>query len=178
MAEQGAVRDGGWLHLAREMDPFRATWRLFTNVRWAIGIITFLALASLLGVVVPQVPANVRGDATAEAQWLVFQEGRFGFATDVMNNLGLFDIFHARWFIYALGLLVVSISVCTASRLPGRTTSPPFSRRMMPGRARVRGVCVIRSVFLGPFQERLRGTRVQGAIEQDELTRRIEEILE
>ena len=36
---------------------------------------------------------------------------------------------------------------------------------------------VIHSVFLGPFLERLRGTRVQGAIEKDELTRRIQEIL-
>ncbi len=37
---------------------------------------------------------------------------------------------------------------------------------------------VIRSVFQGPFLERLEGTQVQGAIEQNELTRRIEEILE
>ncbi len=37
---------------------------------------------------------------------------------------------------------------------------------------------VIRSVFRGPFLERLEGEQVQGAIEQDELTRRIEEILE
>jgi peroxiredoxin len=36
---------------------------------------------------------------------------------------------------------------------------------------------VIRSVFQGPFLERLQGTQVQGAIEEDELTRRIQEIL-
>ena len=37
---------------------------------------------------------------------------------------------------------------------------------------------VIRDVFLGPFQGQVQGTQVQGAIEEDELTRRIEEILE
>jgi peroxiredoxin len=37
---------------------------------------------------------------------------------------------------------------------------------------------VIRDIFQGPFLERLQGTQVQGAIEQDELTQRIEEILE
>ena len=37
---------------------------------------------------------------------------------------------------------------------------------------------VITDVFQGPFVERLRGTQVQGAIEQDDLTARIEEILE
>src|SRR3970040_3038724 len=118
MAEENAPRGAGWWRLAREMDPFRATWRLFTNVRWAIGIIAFLALSSLVGVVVPQVPAAVRGDGAAEGRWLDVQEGRFGSLTGAMKSLGLFDVFHASWFIYALGLLVVSIAVCTASRLP------------------------------------------------------------
>src|SRR3990172_6446389 len=118
MAEESALRGAGRWRLARELDPFRATWRLFTNVRWAIGIISFLALASLMGVIVPQAPASVRGDAAAEGRWLAVQEGRFGFLTDAMTPLGLFDVFHARWFVYALGLLVVSVAVCTASRLP------------------------------------------------------------
>ena len=118
MAEQDVLRRVGWLRTARELDPFRATWRLFTNVRWAIGIITFLVLASLLGVLIPQAPASVRGDVAAEVQWLALQEERFGFLTDSMNRIGLFDVFHARWFVYVLGLLVVSITVCTASRLP------------------------------------------------------------
>ncbi len=37
---------------------------------------------------------------------------------------------------------------------------------------------VIRNIFRGPFLERLQGTQVRGAIERDELTGRIEEILE
>src|SRR3989304_5432169 len=118
MADESALRGAGGWRLARELAPLRAPWRLFTNVRWAIGIIAFLALASLVGVVVPQVPAAVRGDAVAEGRWLDVQEGRFGFLTGGMNSLGLFDVFHAGWFIYALGLLVVSVAVCTASRLP------------------------------------------------------------
>ena len=106
------------MRTARELDPFRATWRLFTNVRWAIGIITFLVLASLIGVLIPQVPVSVRGDVAAEVQWLALQEERFGFLAGSMNRIGLFDVFHTRWFVYVLGLLVVSITVCTASRLP------------------------------------------------------------
>lgn len=37
---------------------------------------------------------------------------------------------------------------------------------------------VVRSMFMGPFLERLQGTQVRGAIEEDEMTRRIQEILE
>ncbi|MCH7522422.1 MAG: cytochrome c biogenesis protein ResB [Chloroflexi bacterium] len=98
--------------------PFWATWQLLISVRWAIGLIAFLALAGLLGVVVPQIPANVRGDAVAEVQWLAVQEDRFGFLTDPMNRLGFFDVFHARWFIYALGLLAVSVAVWSVSYFP------------------------------------------------------------
>jgi cytochrome c biogenesis protein ResB len=118
VADQSAARGGGALGLAREVDPLRATWRLFTDMRWAIGIIAFLALASVLGVVVPQVPDGVRGDAAAEGQWLAFQEERFGFLTDPMNRVGLFDVFHAAWYLYALGLLAASVAVCTVSRFP------------------------------------------------------------
>ena len=118
MAEESALRGVGWLRLARELDPFRAAWRLFTSVRWAIGIISFLAVASLLGVLVPQAPARVRGDAVAEVDWLAAQEERFGSLADVMNRVGLFDVFHTYWFVYALGLLVVSVAVCTVSRFP------------------------------------------------------------
>jgi len=128
VAGQGALRGAGWLRLARELDPIRATWRLFTNVRWAIAVIAFLALASLIGVLVPQVPAGVRGDGVAETQWLAVQEDRFGFLTDPMNRVGLFDVFHARWFVYALSLLVVSVAVCTVSRFPSiwrAVTRPP-----------------------------------------------------
>ncbi len=118
MAEQSAPRQVGWLRLARQLDPFRAPWRLLSSVRWAIGLISFLVMAGLLGVVVPQIPANVRGDALAEVQWLAVQEDRFGFLADPMNRLGLFDVFHARWFIYALGLLAVSVAVWSVSYFP------------------------------------------------------------
>jgi cytochrome c biogenesis protein ResB len=130
VADQSALKDVGWLRLARELDPLRAAWRLFTNVRWAIAIIAFLALASLLGVLIPQMPAVVRGDAAAEVRWMAVQDGRFGFLTDPMNRIGLFDVFHAAWFVYALGLLVVSVAVCTASRFPSiwRTVSRPPKR--------------------------------------------------
>ena len=130
MAEQSVLRGAWWVRTARELDPFRATWRLFTSVRWAIGIITFLAVTSLLGVVVPQVPASATGNAAAEGRWLALQEDRFGFLTDAMNRVGLFDVFHTVWFVYALGLLVVSVAVCTAGRLPSvwRAVSRPRKR--------------------------------------------------
>jgi len=50
--------------------------------------------------------------------------------TDVMHDLELFSIFSAPWFIAALGLLVVTVGLCAANRLPSawRAVSRPLER--------------------------------------------------
>jgi cytochrome c biogenesis protein ResB len=105
-----------WARTARELDPLRAVWRLFTSVRWALYLLAFLALAGLLGVLLPQIPSTVRGDDVAVAAWLDTQQGKFGVFTEPFHRLGFFDVFHARWFAAGLGLLVVSVTICTANR--------------------------------------------------------------
>jgi len=94
----------------------RAAWHLFTSARWALILLAFLALAGLLGVLLPQIPSTVRGDNAAVTEWLDVQRGKFGVFTDPFHRLGFFDVFHARWFAAGLGLLVVSVTICTANR--------------------------------------------------------------
>jgi cytochrome c biogenesis protein len=101
-----------------EIDPLRMTWRGLTSVRFALALIFFLALAALAGVLIPQLPAEMRGNPAAESVWLELQRGRFGFLTDAMQALGLFQVFRSPWFIGSLALLVASVCVCTANRLP------------------------------------------------------------
>jgi cytochrome c biogenesis protein len=97
-------------------DPVRWLWRGLTSVRFALGLIGFLALAALLGVLIPQLPAEMRGNPAAEAAWFDFQERRFGFLTDPMQRLGLFELFRSLWFVSGLGILVISVCVCTVNR--------------------------------------------------------------
>ena len=101
-----------------DFDPFRLLWRGLVSVRFALGLIGFLALGSLLGTLIPQLPIEMRGNPVAEAQWLEVQRGRFGFLTGAMDTLGLFQVFRSLWFVSGLALLVVSVCVCTANRLP------------------------------------------------------------
>lgn len=119
-----------WVNRLAPWNPLRAAWRLLTNVRWAIALIAFLALAGLLGVLLPQVPDGVRGDSAAVSVWLDGQRGKYGFLTDVIHRLGLFDVFHARWFAVSLGLLVASLIACTLNRIPliWRSIRRPRSR--------------------------------------------------
>ncbi len=97
-------------------DLVQPIWRILTSVRFAVFFIATLALLGLLGVIIPQVPEAMRGDAAATQAWVDAERGTFGPLTDPMYRLGLFEVFHARWFVVALGFLVVNVTTCTFNR--------------------------------------------------------------
>ena len=124
----------GWSRSFALLNPLRAVWWLFTSVRFAILLLAVLCAVSLVGVVVPQMPLAVRGDAVAERQWLDAKEGTFGFLTAPMDRLGLFDLFHAGWFAVLLGMTVAATGAYIVSRLPGIWQSVTRPRKRVPDR--------------------------------------------
>jgi cytochrome c biogenesis protein ResB len=119
---------------AAVLQPLRAVWWLFTNVRFAMFLLAGISVLSLIGVVVPQVPAAIRGDPALEDMWLRTKEDTFGFLTDPMERVGLFDIFHARWFAVLMGLTVASTCAYILSRIPGVWASIAHPRKRVPDR--------------------------------------------
>lgn len=101
-----------------DFDPLRLSWRMLTSVRFALGLIGFLSLIALLGSVIPQLPNEMRGNPAAEAGWFALQERELGVLYPPLNALGMLEIFRAPYFIGGLALLVMSVCVCTANRLP------------------------------------------------------------
>lgn len=108
-------------------DLFQPVWRLLTSVRFAVFFIGTLATFGLLGVLIPQVPEAMRGNDAAVDAWLDAQRGTFGPLTEPMHRLGLFSVFQARWFLFALGFLVVNVTTCTFNRW-----SPTFHNVFRP----------------------------------------------
>src|SRR2546426_5268491 len=86
----------GWSRSFGLLNPLRAVWWLFTSVRFAIVLLAVLSAISLLGVLLPPVPAAMRGDAVLEAAWVGSKEGTFGFLPDPSDRLGAFDSFPPR----------------------------------------------------------------------------------
>ncbi len=97
-------------------DPWAPIWRIMTSVRYAVFYIGALAGFGLLGVLIPQIPEPMRGNNTAIQVWLDTQRGSFGPFTDTMYDAGLFSVFQARWFLFALGFLVIFVTTCTMNR--------------------------------------------------------------
>jgi cytochrome c biogenesis protein ResB len=97
-------------------DPLRPIFRLLTSVKFALGIIAFMALAGIAGVILPQIPPERRSFPQARAEWFAEQEDKFGFWYEPLNALGLFDLFNTWWFYSGLTVLVIGIAVCTMGR--------------------------------------------------------------
>ena len=114
------------------INPLRAVWWLFTNVRFAMALLAAVCVISLAGVVIPQVPPVLRGDALLEKMWVRAQEDTFGFLTSPMDAVGFFDIFHAGWFAVLMGLTVASTGAYILSRVPGVLASITRPRRRVP----------------------------------------------
>jgi cytochrome c biogenesis protein len=108
-------------------DPALPIWRLLTSVRFAVAYISVLALFGLAGVLIPQVPEAMRGNDAAVSAWLDSKRDTFGPFTDPMHRVGLFEVFQSRWFLIALGFLVVNVSVCVFNRW-----SPTFRNVFRP----------------------------------------------
>jgi cytochrome c biogenesis protein len=100
----------------RRSDVLRPVFRLFTSIKFALGIIAFMALAGVAGVLIPQVPPERRDFPQARADWLNEQEEKFGFFFEPMHRLGLFELFSTWWFFTGMAILVVGIAICTSGR--------------------------------------------------------------
>lgn len=98
------------------IDPFRGLFRLLTSVRFALLQLAVVAVAALLGVVIPQAPDPVRLNPAAYDAWTEFQRGKFGPLAELMRRLDLFEVFHSLWFNGLLFFLMISVAVCTANR--------------------------------------------------------------
>jgi len=97
-------------------NPTGQLWHTLTSVRLALILILLIALATLAGTLLDQVPPSVAGDAVAYNRWLEGPRARYGVFTDTMAHLQLFRVFSSIWFRGLIALLVANIVVCTVNR--------------------------------------------------------------
>ena len=91
----------------------KSVFELMSSMRFAISLLSILAVASIIGTVLKQAePYN---------NYLI-QLGPFWF--EVYEKLGLYDVYQAFWFLLILAFLIVSVSVCITRNAPN------FAREM------------------------------------------------
>jgi cytochrome c biogenesis protein len=98
----------------------KSVFELLSSMRFAISLLSILAVASIIGTVLKQAePYNN----------YVIQFGPFWF--EAYEKLGLYDVYHAAWFLVILTFLVASTSVCIWRNAPN------FAREMKSFREHV-----------------------------------------
>jgi len=80
---------------------------LFSSMRFAISLLTLIAIASIIGTVLKQ---------NEPMPNYVNQLGPFWF--EVFNKLGLYSVYSTWWFLLIMGFLVLSTSLCIARNGP------------------------------------------------------------
>ncbi len=112
--------------------PLDAAWGWLSSVRTAIVLIVSIVIICILGIYFPQAPGEVLNDSSAYAAWL--QQNalpQYGSLTPIYNWLHFFTIFSSWYFMLLLGILALSIVVCTLNRAPAiwQNFAHPLVRR-------------------------------------------------
>jgi cytochrome c biogenesis protein len=85
----------------------RSCYELLSSMRFAVSLLTVLAIASIIGTVLQQ------GKPYTD---YAFEFGQFWFP--LFEKLGLYDVYHTGWFLLILCFLVASTSLCIYRNAP------------------------------------------------------------
>jgi cytochrome c biogenesis protein len=103
--------------IPRERDVLDALWRLFSSTQLAAIVLLVVALALALGALFPQTPSQAARDSAVYAQWLASAQGRYSGWFDLLDTVGLFDVYGSWWFRSLLALLAFGLIISTAERV-------------------------------------------------------------
>ncbi len=94
----------------RAVAPLDALWRWCTRPLLLLLLATLTLALTLAGRLLPQLPANLQGDATETSRWLLNSSAQLGTPGDILRGLGLFDVLTSpllRWLLLLLAALLV-----------------------------------------------------------------------
>lgn len=85
----------------------KSLYELLSSMRFAISLLTVLAVAAVIGTVLKQNEPYPN---------YAFEFGQFWFSA--FRTLGLFDVYHSAWFLAILCFLVISTGLCVVRNTP------------------------------------------------------------
>jgi cytochrome c biogenesis protein len=94
-------------------------WDAITSMRLGIVLIVVMAVLAFLGTVIVQAPSAMLSDAQSKASFIASVRPRYGGWTNVLDTLGLFNVFNSIWFTGTVAVLTASLLACSANRIGG-----------------------------------------------------------
>lgn len=97
-------------------DIVELIWNLFCSVRFAVVLNIALALVSMLGTVIPQMPQGMERFPSELGRFLEQARARYGEASDLLYWAGFYYMYESLWFRMLVVLVVFGIIICTLNR--------------------------------------------------------------
>jgi len=98
-----------------QRDPWRTLWNFVTHDALLIALLALIAIALLLAITLPQIPAGGTAEPIAYAQWQSQARASTGALYSLVASLGLFDVLQSAWFKLLLALLAGASSLRLAN---------------------------------------------------------------
>src|SRR5690625_4011220 len=89
-------------------------WAFFSSVKVGIWLIVLALIASGLGTIYPQEEFIPEEAGTRDAA--VFYEEWYGLPGKIYYQLGLYDLYSSWWYMLLIGLIGVSLVICSLDR--------------------------------------------------------------
>src|SRR5690625_4480126 len=89
-------------------------WSFFSSVKVGIWLIVIALIASALGTILPQevhIPIEAENRDPS-----VFYEAQYGIFGKIYYQLGLYDMYGSWWYMIIIGLIGVSLVICSIDR--------------------------------------------------------------
>lgn len=148
-------------------DFIEAVWTLFCSIRFAVALNVGLALAAMIGTVIPQMPPGIENFDLELSQFLAGAQARYGEVSSALYWAGFYNLYQSLWFRMLVVAVVFSIVMCTLNRWQSimrqiRTPSLNFAESFILGlaeKATFRSVPVDLSAAEGALRAALRRSR-------------------
>ncbi|NLI54653.1 MAG: cytochrome c biogenesis protein ResB [Clostridiales bacterium] len=96
----------------------KSIFRMLKSTRLAVSLILILAVLCLIGILLPQIPAEFSATPDGYAWWVEnIAYRQVGDSCYTLEALGLFEVFRSGWFICATVLLILNILACIIPRI-------------------------------------------------------------
>ena len=106
--KSGKKQERGDTFLQEEKKPSKnPVWSFFSSVRLTLFLLLLIALAAIVGTVIPQ--QDAAGEAVQKLPPAL---------AGVLKVLQLHDLYRSPWFLLLMALLTVNLVVCSLNRLP------------------------------------------------------------
>ena len=107
-------------------------FRFFISMKLGLALLLVLALLTLAGTLIAQVPSGMKSDPQAYAAWLDGVRPKYRGWTGTLDRLQLFSVFTSIWFRAAMALLITSLLACSIHRAPRLWQKAARPRMRMP----------------------------------------------